>query len=188
MKEDRLETLLRLADEAHQPGPGPANLGSRVRQAARRRRLVRAATAMMLPLIAAATLWHVIGGGGAVRWSAPVALRAPSTNVLPLANLAGEARIQEGVTQRLLLTEKSHQADARHVVLAQLDPQFEFQRQLSQAAFITLNHGDKLLRLGLCDEARGEYQNVVQWCPHTDLESVAQTRLKALDNEKAGLR
>lgn len=196
MSDERLEQLLRQADEAFARLPCPAtDLGIRVRRQARRQRRVimlgSAAAAMLALVVSAISLRS--DRGAPLRPEGPVMADNSAVHE-QVAQLQAEIdRLKEEIASHARVVEevmRRAEIEQRLAALKQqaaIDPLQEVSDQVDRAALIMVYQADRMYReLNLRESAVASYEQTIKLFPQTHWAQVAKDRLAALKSAGNG--
>jgi hypothetical protein len=183
MNEDRLKTLIERADS---PPPKPATVGLELaervcilhRQRQRRKLMLAAAAAVAVGVVP----WLLPGGrpGHEVATSSPKGPLAPSRAVM--RNAREEIEREEGIVERLLVTEKRRRLAAiSDAAKSNLDGPSFLAEQVGEAAMAVLLSGEQRAEHPeRVPAAKEDYACVIRNFPNTIWATQAEARLAAL--------
>ena len=196
MSDERLEQLLRQADEAFgRPPCGTADLGVRVRRQARRQRrvmMVGSAAAALLALVVSAIALRSERGDTAQPERPILADNTPAH--VQLAQLQADiARLQEEISSGCRAAEETLRREEVEKRLAALqeqaadDPLQEVSDQVDRAALTMVYQADRMYReLNLRESAVASYEQTIKLFPQTHWAKVAKDRLAELKTAGKG--
>ncbi|MGQ9648602.1 MAG: hypothetical protein ACUVXJ_00645 [Phycisphaerae bacterium] len=190
MSDERLEQLLRQADEAFGRVPClAANLGARVRRQARRRRrvmVVTSAAAAMLALVVSAIALR--SERGTPPWPEGPLIADKIAAHEQVVQLQAEIdRLKEEIARHARVVEEARrraEIEQRLAALKQqaaIDPLQEVSDQVDRAALIMVYQADRMCReLNLREAAMASYERTIELFPKTHWAQVAKDRLAEL--------
>jgi len=184
MTEDRIENLLRTADQMAGPAkPVSANLAATVRRRAHRRRTIRFVT----PIAAAIAVLAAVGV-----WSLATKTTETPRNQTRLVSIETQlAQLQARTDATLKLIEEVLERERQQRKLAELeaklasirDPLEEVQEQVEKTAFILVYQADRMYeQRNQRDSALATYNRVIELFPRTRSAQTARERLSEIQN------
>jgi cell division protein FtsB len=183
MNADRIEQLLKQADQTAGVPRFVDVDSSIIRRRGNRRRLVRTTTpmAVIAILVLAAAIWGLSVRAQTQRQQQIASIQAQiaqlSTRTDATLHLVNEVLEQE---------RRRSELDALEASLAEIpDPQQEIRIQVDKAAFVLVYQADRTYReSNNADSAIESYKRVVQYFPESQWAEVARKRLAEIENRR----